>query len=212
MNINGPLIAVIVSFIIGNNNLILAHLQVQIDKLDIVVTFLTNKLDNGSGKGHVAYGGVPRPPAIEPMGPTLTHMRHQLNHDRKCFSILGLTPHEFSYISRYLIPEVRNRRAQALNGRKQRPTKPGAIWPELYLLFRYLRDGPTFKNLDSEFCWASSAIPENLQSVGNFYLGLLRRLSLVQWPSLPEIKTLIQLAPTCFLYRGYYKNLPQRFN
>jgi hypothetical protein len=83
----------------------------------------------------------------------------------------------------------------AQNGRRQRSTKPGAIWPEQYILFRHLHNGSTLTALEDEFCWASSAIADSLQRMGNFYLGLLRRMTLVQWPSLPEIERLIQLAP-----------------
>jgi hypothetical protein len=76
-------LAIIVTFIIGNNNILLAHLQANIDKMDIVITFLTNKMNNRPGKGRMAHGGIPRAPSIEPMGPTLQHMRNQLNHDNK---------------------------------------------------------------------------------------------------------------------------------
>jgi hypothetical protein len=54
-----PIIAIL-SFIIGNNNILIAHLQAKVAKLDIVRTFLTNKLSNRPGKGHMANGGIPR--------------------------------------------------------------------------------------------------------------------------------------------------------
>jgi hypothetical protein len=91
-NLFGVLITTLASFIFDSDSLLLDTCQSDIAKLDIVITVLDNEIRSHPGRGYMAYGGIPRAPAIQPVHMIIDKMRWNLTHDNRCFQTLGVTP------------------------------------------------------------------------------------------------------------------------
>jgi hypothetical protein len=136
----------------------------RIHRLRLAQQILQDRINNFHvGSGNVAHGGIRRQSAILPRQAMKDKMVHQVLHaPHKLQEAIGCTGKEFMYMAFYYELVRRLRGGLRTPDSRFRMTSWKDVWPELFLLWDYLGNEKTFRQIEAEYQYVFSSVAVTL--------------------------------------------------
>jgi len=179
------------------------------DNLEAAFVLKLRRLQAQPGKGHRLNDAPPLVAMLEATdAQAVRHANHALNNcDKKCISIIGMNPAEFTVfydiLSAYVDTNYPNQRRRTNNNNGGRVMKL-ALRERLFILFYALISNETLARLEFIFQWSSTSIDSDLK----FLIPILVKACLEEveglWPSAAERAILSTLVPEILQGQGIF--------